>query len=628
MESCGQHCVERRLTRLTTIINDCFCDHYLSHSARSRAGTVLLMSRQSISKRSMKKLMAFDSESEDSVECVSDGDDQEEKEAVKAPEMDTRLAQQPFSSDAKENTPVSSPPSLAPAAKKIKMSSITSNLTNTPAPFLGKSAKPKKASTSSAPRISYKGFRFPVSGSANLSRVPFDSLTPETFFEKYVSPRRPVIVTGLLSASDFERISLWRNDEYLHKRAGNCTLQVERRASVGTTYGHGVPRVPLTFSSLLSSISPAADKSTFAVDKTDSALYYLTSQTEDYEGSDLPAVVAPPLTHLRPDFPLRPSLFGQLCPYQLNLWAGQSKDGASSGLHHDFHDNMYILVRGYKRFNIFAPSDAPYIYTRGKVQHVLSNGFMEYSHFPPTRADGVPLEIAVGFLQDKQAELERKIENTTTPATKKKLENELEKVCDELVDYDMKLIAHKMKVKTKTKSKAKATQETEQEKKAREEDETFAHFSKIPLPDLYAKDPVNQHWCATKGVQPHAVDSNMPLFRHATKCSVYLSPGESLFLPAGWFHEVTSFNTFPPDAVIGDIGVETTKADGAVGTRDSTKDVFGGGHMALNYWFHPPDNLSSFKKPYKSSFWEDNWAKHQSEEEKLHSKAQVERVKG
>ena len=64
-----------------------------------------------------------------------------------------------------------------------------------------------------------------------------------------------------------------------------------------------------------------------------------------------------------------------------------------------------------------------------------------------------------------------------------------------------------------------------------------------------------------------------------------------LYLPCGWFHEVTSFSTTV--------------------SNDNQSESF---HMALNYWFHPPDNLEYQEKekideiqPYLSSFWEDDW---------------------
>ena len=54
---------------------------------------------------------------------------------------------------------------------------------------------------------------------------------------------------------------------------------------------------------------------------------------------------------------------------------------------------------------------------------------------------------------------------------------------------------------------------------------------------------------------------------------ITLAAGEMLYIPCGWFHEVRSLG--PP----GD-----------------------GGHLALNYWFHPPDG-DSFHRPYTSDFW-------------------------
>ncbi|KAG8986107.1 hypothetical protein FRB90_004213, partial [Tulasnella sp. 427] len=53
---------------------------------------------------------------------------------------------------------------------------------------------------------------------------------------------------------------------------------------------------------------------------------------------------------------------------------------------------------------------------------------------------------------------------------------------------------------------------------------------------------------------------------------VNLNAGEMLYLPASWWHEVTS-------------------------TSSSESDV----HMAFNYWFHPPNALERYALPYKDS---------------------------
>ena len=52
-----------------------------------------------------------------------------------------------------------------------------------------------------------------------------------------------------------------------------------------------------------------------------------------------------------------------------------------------------------------------------------------------------------------------------------------------------------------------------------------------------------------------------------------ISEGEMLYLPCGWFHEVSSV----------------------------------GEHAAINYWYHPPDGRA-YDAPYAArSFWEKEW---------------------
>lgn len=53
---------------------------------------------------------------------------------------------------------------------------------------------------------------------------------------------------------------------------------------------------------------------------------------------------------------------------------------------------------------------------------------------------------------------------------------------------------------------------------------------------------------------------------------VDIDPGDMLYLPASWWHEVTSSS---PD--------------------NNTSNV----HMAFNYWFYPPDGLKNFDEPYR-----------------------------
>ena len=70
-----------------------------------------------------------------------------------------------------------------------------------------------------------------------------------------------------------------------------------------------------------------------------------------------------------------------------------------------------------------------------------------------------------------------------------------------------------------------------------------------------------------------------PKMPEANAAFCEIEAGSMLYLPASWFHEVTSF-----------------AAANAEGGGSS------GGHLAMNYWFHPPDG-SSFDAPYSTDFW-------------------------
>lgn len=66
-----------------------------------------------------------------------------------------------------------------------------------------------------------------------------------------------------------------------------------------------------------------------------------------------------------------------------------------------------------------------------------------------------------------------------------------------------------------------------------------------------------------------------PLLSKATPLSFEVSEGEMLYLPASWFHEVTSVST-------------------------------DGYHMAFNFWLQPPTG-TKFDQPYADDFWPKQW---------------------
>ncbi len=50
----------------------------------------------------------------------------------------------------------------------------------------------------------------------------------------------------------------------------------------------------------------------------------------------------------------------------------------AAGLHHDFHDNLYVLLRGKKRLRLFPPDLAARMHTHGRVRKVHENGQIIY----------------------------------------------------------------------------------------------------------------------------------------------------------------------------------------------------------------------------------------------------------
>ena len=112
------------------------------------------------------------------------------------------------------------------------------------------------------------------------------------------------------------------------------------RDSAGGSYGLGGPKQAISFGTFLDRMASG--------DET----LYLTTQPVAAGADGHPELLGQPLLELQGDLVLRPQLAGQLVPQQINLWMGAAgPSGASSGLHHDFHDNLYVLLRWEGRGN-------------------------------------------------------------------------------------------------------------------------------------------------------------------------------------------------------------------------------------------------------------------------------------
>jgi len=357
----------------------------------------------------------------------------------------------------------------------------------------------------------------------------------DAFFRQYVSERKPVVLRNCVPDDAF-RANRWTLS-YLKEKAGEVDVRVEVR-TVGQKRGFGEGNFIRTkMAALVDQLAAGEQK------------WYMTTQDAGEDETGRPALLGPPLNALTEDFPLRPDLLRTLVPSTLNVWMGSSSTGSSSGLHHDQHDNLYCLLQGKKEFKAFSPENATKMQTYGEIAHIHPNGRINYANHP-TRADGASLDADVQLKTvQRRKKAEEEVENAevAVAAGKEgaedrlaKAEQELELLLDEALEHGDAFS-----------SGEEEEGEDLQERTAGEPD----HFCKVSSEGL-----------------------DVPYLH----CTLY--PGDMLYLPAGWFHEVTSSNM-----------------DGGSASAESSY------HMAFNYWFHPPDTRE-FDRPYNSTYWEEEWA--------------------
>lgn len=223
-------------------------------------------------------------------------------------------------------------------------------------------------------RNEYSGWQVPSSNYI-IPTISVDDLTPEAFYEKFVSHRRPVVLRGEMK--DLVGLRQWRHTttttqdhngdggdaayEYLQKVAGDKHVMVEYRTNSKHTYGRG-NETRMTFKKFLTLV------------KSGDAMHYLTTQDVRANQDGRPDLMAP---FMKPflqagDFPLQPKITGNLIPQNINIWMGNNQQGTSSGLHHDYHDNLYVVLRGTKRFRLFSPKDTEKMYTKVSGVHRAS----------------------------------------------------------------------------------------------------------------------------------------------------------------------------------------------------------------------------------------------------------------
>lgn len=346
----------------------------------------------------------------------------------------------------------------------------------------------------------------------NIDCISGNEASPERLWDNYISRRIPVVIESMPLEKRW-RANLW-TDTYLKQTAGHAKVSVEYRSSISEGFGLGKRRSML-FKEFLHRLAQGQEN------------LYITSPEQPIGPYGFPDVMVSPILELRSSLPVRLSWAGNLVPQQINMWMGSSADGTSSGLHHDYHDNFYMLLRGRKKFRLFPPTKASMMYTHGDIVCVYPNGRIVYKGQEGIQEDGSHEADVKAWKLNK---------GTMQQAFKRSV----------ISEYNSKNVSATVLDR-----------------------DTPPSFSRVDM--SLPKDFLSEKY---------------PNFPFESCIELTVNAGETLYLPAGWFHEVISIN------------------------RTAEKEDLSG-HLAINYWLHPPDNLKKgekgFCKPYHQEFWNDVW---------------------
>jgi hypothetical protein len=258
----------------------------------------------------------------------------------------------------------------------------------------------------------YKGW-CPQTGSKQwLERIHAECISPKQFYNRYVRRRMPVILTS----SNTDCLKAFSIDA-MSGISGDCKVAVEKADEESyQPFGRtdASSRRIMRFGEFLKRMK-------------EEELYCSTQPVpEDVCGPK--ALTSEHIQRFidRGMIPDHLPLMGNLTPYQINMWVGCSEDGTSSGYHHDFHDNFYLLMAGEKQFRLASPNfanEAPTYGCRNNTNVLVHpNGLISYQG-ESIREDGARLTDVLKWKLSKN------------PSNKDELKEELEeRILDEMMN--------------------------------------------------------------------------------------------------------------------------------------------------------------------------------------------------
>ena len=223
---------------------------------------------------------------------------------------------------------------------------------------------------------------------SEMETISCTDIDPVTFYARYVSTRKPVKFSDHFRGPEWN-FHKWSN-EYLKEKVGSARVKIECRDNSTGRYGKG-NETTLEFRDFLDHLEAGNET------------LYMTTQKLEYSAEGQPHILSEPVKGLQEDIPLRPPLLGHLIPQNINMWMGCTTQCSSSGLHHDFHDNIYIVLRGSKQIHLFPPQEHPNMYLVGSVTKLHANGRFNYDN-RLTRPDGSAVGATEALLAAQRLE--------------------------------------------------------------------------------------------------------------------------------------------------------------------------------------------------------------------------------
>lgn len=185
-----------------------------------------------------------------------------------------------------------------------------------------------------------------------MSLIPIRTELPtlEDFYFDALGPRQPMVIR----LGELDEALEWKTDrwdaDYLARRAGSQTVRaLHRKDPNGSFQPENTSYEKVMFRQFL-------ERTLRTPDGTDE--WYLNLQSEH--------ILDAPLLQLLGDFRI-PDFYCELPLRAINVWIGKSRDSITTPLHHDFNENLYVIVRGTKRFSLFPPQCVRQLYPRGEV---------------------------------------------------------------------------------------------------------------------------------------------------------------------------------------------------------------------------------------------------------------------